>query len=197
MVDTDITQTVDDTATEAPAAAAEASPSGDAKADERHPEPVEGPALSPSQDEAEGPVLSEVEGLRQVLLDKERLLASLEEELERGEAENRRLRDEVERLRDEGERAQALAQDALARYRERLLASAPEVPEEMVKGQTVEELHSSLANAQDLVERVRRQLLAQSAAQRVPSGAPIRRGPDLSTLSPAEKISLGLGSPNP
>lgn len=181
MAETDINQTeVDATATEAPAAAAEAAPPDDAEVDELRPEL----ALSP----AEGPV----EGLRQALLDKERLLLSLEEELERGEAENRRLRDEVERLRDEGERAQALAQEALARYRERLLATAPEVPEEMVKGQTVQELHSSLANAQDLVERVRRQLLAQSAAQRVPSGAPTRRGPDLSTLSPAEKIAYAL-----
>lgn len=139
------------------------------------------------------------EGLRQRLQDKERLVedstrrvVALEEEVERQEAESRRLREERDQLGGKLAGVQAQAQEALARYREKLLTSAPEVPPELVKGDTVVEVEASLAAAQDLVERVRRQLLAQSAAQRVPSGVPTRRGLDLSTLSPAEKIALGL-----
>ena len=94
----------------------------------------------------------------------------------------------------EGERAalnERLAR-TVARYRTVLLAGSPEVPEEMVKGETVEEVDRSLASAKELVERVRKQLEARGQAERVPAGAPPRRRPDLSALSPQEKIAYGL-----
>lgn len=135
---------------------------------------------------------AEVEGLHQLLREKERVVVALEEEVEREEAKNRRLREEKEQLQQKLEETEAQAQEALARYRERLLTTTPDVPPELVKGETVTEVDASLAAAQDLVDRVRRQLLAQSATQRVPSGVPTRRGLDLSTLSPAEKIAHAL-----
>ena len=42
-----------------------------------------------------------------------------------------------------------------------------------------------------MVERVRSQLEAQASPERVPLGAPARSAPDLSALSPQEKILLG------
>ena len=81
---------------------------------------------------------------------------------------------------------------AAIRYRAALLAAVPEVPEELVQGQTVEELDASLASARRVVEKIAGQLESQAAAQRVPSGVPPRRGPDLGALSPREKILYAL-----
>lgn len=81
---------------------------------------------------------------------------------------------------------------AVARFREVLLAGATAVPEELVTGQTIEELEASLASGKELVERVKRQL-ASGAAERVPAGAPARSGLDVSGLSPREKIAYALG----
>lgn len=82
---------------------------------------------------------------------------------------------------------------AVAKYRAQLLSAAPEIPEELVKGESVEEVDAAFSAAHDLVERVRRKLEAQVASARVPAGAPARSGPDLSALSPKEKIAYALG----
>lgn len=78
------------------------------------------------------------------------------------------------------------------KYRALILAGAPEVPEELVKGETPDEVDAAFAAAREMVERVRQQLEAKAAAERVPAGAPIRSGPDLSALSPVEKIAYAL-----
>lgn len=87
-------------------------------------------------------------------------------------------------------------EQAVARYRGQLLAQTPEVPEELVKGETVAEVDASLTAAQKLVERVRRQLEAKLSAERVPPGAPARSRPDLSALSPKDKIAYALARPS-
>lgn len=85
---------------------------------------------------------------------------------------------------------------AVAKYRVQLLASAPEVPEEMVVGGSVEVVDAAFAAARDLVERVRRKLEAQAVLPvregRIPAGAPARSAADLSGLSPREKIAHAL-----
>ena len=81
---------------------------------------------------------------------------------------------------------------AAQRYRALILAGAPEVPEELVKGETVEEVDASFAAAQQMVAKVRRQLEATAQAERVPAGAPPRTLPDFGGLSPQEKIAYAL-----
>jgi outer membrane protein TolC len=81
---------------------------------------------------------------------------------------------------------------AVGKYRARLLAEAPEVPEELVRGDTPEEVEASFATARQVVERIKQRLETQVNAERVPAGAPARGLPDLSALSPAEKIAYGL-----
>ncbi len=78
------------------------------------------------------------------------------------------------------------------KYRALILAGAPEIPEELVRGETLEEIEASFRVAKEVVERVRRQLEARAAAERVPTGAPARSSPDLSALTPMEKIAYGL-----
>ena len=81
---------------------------------------------------------------------------------------------------------------AAGRYRELALASNPELPVEMVAGETVEEVEASLEAARQTVARVRQHLESQAEAGRVPTGAPPRSPPDLSGLSAQEKIRIGL-----
>jgi hypothetical protein len=86
--------------------------------------------------------------------------------------------------------------DVLGRYRALLLARDPDVPEELVHGDTVAELESSYERAAALVDRLRRRAAEQTAQDRVPAGAPARRGPETSALSSQKKIMLGLQRPN-
>jgi uncharacterized coiled-coil protein SlyX len=80
----------------------------------------------------------------------------------------------------------------VAKYRAAVLASAPDVPEELVKGETVEAIDDSLEQARGIVAKVRQQLEVEAEEKRVPAGAPPRTHQDLSALSPAEKIAYAL-----
>ncbi len=81
---------------------------------------------------------------------------------------------------------------AAAKYRDVALAASPELPAELVTGETIEEIEASIEAARRTVARVRDHLEAQAHVGRTPIGAPERRGPDVSRLTPAEKIRLGL-----
>jgi len=81
---------------------------------------------------------------------------------------------------------------AVAKYRAAVLATAPEVPAELVKGESINEIDTSLEQARGIVSKVRQQLEAEAEANKVPAGAPSRTPQDLSALSPAEKIAYAL-----
>ena len=81
---------------------------------------------------------------------------------------------------------------AVAKYRAALLATAPEIPTELVKGESIDEIDASLEQARGIVSKVRQQLEADAEANKVPTGAPERTPQDLSALSPAEKIAYAL-----
>ena len=81
---------------------------------------------------------------------------------------------------------------AVAKYRAAVMASTPGVPEELLKGETVEEIDASLELAQGIVAKVRQEFESDVAARSVPAGAPPRTLPDLSALPPGEKIAYAL-----
>ena len=82
---------------------------------------------------------------------------------------------------------------AIASYKALVIELNPGVPEELITGDTIEEIDKSLANAQTLIDRVRQGLEAEIAAAKVPAGAPQRAPVDLSALSPREKIQYAIG----
>jgi chromosome segregation ATPase len=123
--------------------------------------------------------------LEETLSQRDARIGDVEAALEQRESALREREEEFEEV------GAQLAQ-AVAVYRTSLLAAEPEIPEEMVQGSTVEEIEESLARARQMVEQVRTQLEAQASQERVPFGAPMRSAPDLSGLSPQEKILLGL-----
>jgi len=144
-------------------------------------------------------------------------LAAAQAELEQlqvaaadSEARAEHLESQVSELRDELARAQGEAlereeelgtqnealggqlRSAAERYRALVLESSPELPAELVAGETVEEIEASLERAHETVSKVRGHLESQAQAGRVPVGAPARSAPDLSGLSAHEKIRYGL-----
>jgi len=82
---------------------------------------------------------------------------------------------------------------AVSSYRALVIKSNPGVPEELVTGDSIEAIDKSLAGAQNLIGKVRKELEAEIAGARVPAGAPQRGTIDLSALSPKEKIQYAIG----
>ena len=108
------------------------------------------------------------------------------------QAELAEARGALESERASRERLEADLAAAVESCRQALLASAPELPAELVQGSTVAELEAAFASAKALADRVRQQVESEAAQERVPAGAPPRRGVDASALSSQQKILLGL-----
>lgn len=79
--------------------------------------------------------------------------------------------------------------EAVSAYKAVLSSANPAVPVHLITGDTIEAIDASLESATALVTQVRQSVEAEIAAGKVPAGAPARTAPDLSTLSPREKIA--------
>ena len=96
------------------------------------------------------------------------------------------------------ERAQTRA--AVARCREAVLAAEPELPPELVSGETLEELEGSLESARRAVAQIRERLSVQSEGERgFPVGAPARSDllPPFVPLPKLEQVRTGTGASRP
>ena len=130
--------------------------------------------------------------LRQTLSERENSLKQLETEIENA---NAKLKTHVTELAGRDKEVSDLRGKlggAAAKYRQIILSGSPEVPEELVKGETVEEIEVSFANARKVVERVKQGMEAHQQRERVPTGAPPRSPLDVSAMSPQEKIAYAL-----
>ncbi len=83
--------------------------------------------------------------------------------------------------------------EAIASYKTMVVQANPEV-EELIIGDTIEAVNASLSKAKVLVGKVRQGVEASILRARVPAGAPERTVPDLSTLSPREKIQHAINT---
>ena len=99
---------------------------------------------------------------------------------------------QIEALQASAADAEARASGGARRYREMVLAAEPDLPPDLVCGDSVDAVDESLARARQTVAQVRQRLEQQAQALRIPPGAPARSGPDLASLSATEKIRLGL-----
>jgi len=100
-----------------------------------------------------------------------------------------------EQLADARAQIEAL-QAAAAGAEARAATARDEVMAARAEHETVEEIDREFEAAQRVVgqlrEKIEREAVEQARAARVPPGAPARRGQDVSSLSPGEKIKLGL-----
>jgi len=125
----------------------------------------------------------QISKLEQAIADKDSQITSLKQVLAESEEQGKRLAD-------------SLAQ-AIAGYRSVAISANPKVPEELVSGDTIEAVDESLARAKKLVSKVRQGLEAEAMQTRFPGGAPVRTPPDLSALSPKDKIKYAVGGVSP
>ncbi len=86
----------------------------------------------------------------------------------------------------------SLAQ-AVSSYRALVVQANPDVLDELISGDSIEAINQSVEHAQHFISRVKQGLEAEAARTRVPTGAPQRTPPDLSALSPREKIRYAIG----
>ena len=149
---------------------------------------------------------AEVDRLQPIAADREARAAHLEETLAQLREEQSQLSaslgeaqaqvaardEELAGLRQGAEALQVSLKAAASKYRDVLLAGKPDVPPDLVSGETVEEVDQQLEAALRMVAQLRSHLESQAQALRVPTGAPARRAADLSALSPGEKIAYGL-----
>jgi chromosome segregation ATPase len=117
--------------------------------------------------------------LEQAVADKEGEIAGLKQSLAASQEQQKHLAD-------------SLAQ-AVSSYRVLAIEANPQMPEELITGDTIEAINDSLARAETLVSKVRQGLEAEALTTRFPADAPARTVPDLSALSPKEKIQYAIG----
>lgn len=142
---------------------------------------------------------SELDRMQGIAADREARAARLEseltelrEELAGAREQASALGGQAEELRTQNESLAEQVRGSALRYRELLLQQSPELPEELVTGESVAEIDAALERARETVSKVRGHLESQALATRVPVGAPVRSAPDHSGLSAEEKIKLGL-----
>lgn len=82
---------------------------------------------------------------------------------------------------------------AVTSYKAMVVKANPGIPEELVTGNTVDEVNAAVTKATTLVNKVKQGLAAEMAATRVPAGAPERTSVNLEALTPREKIQYALG----
>ena len=147
---------------------------------------------SPAGEELESSA-TRIAELEQLIASKERELAAKDSrisELEQAVADRD---NEIATLNQSLSELESGLSQAVEAYRALVVKANPAVPEELISGNSIEEIDQSLASAQVLVDRVRQELEVEIAAAKIPAGSPLRTPLDFSALSPKEKIQYAIG----
>lgn len=120
-------------------------------------------------------------------------IAELEQAVSEKDSEITALKQSVAELDEQVATASSSLAEAVLSYKGMIIASNPDVMGELISGDTTESIDDSLEKAKSLIGKVRQGLEAEISLARVPAGAPERRPPDLSALSPREKIQSAIG----
>ncbi|MBI4303306.1 MAG: hypothetical protein HY665_03075 [Chloroflexi bacterium] len=119
-------------------------------------------------------------------------LTELEQAVATGESEMAGLKQARAELEEKLKVAGASVAEAVGSYRAMVVQANPEVVGELISGDTIAAIDDSLKQAKALVSRVRQGIEAELSSARIPAGAPERTSPDLSALSPREKIQYAI-----
>jgi len=87
---------------------------------------------------------------------------------------------------------QATLDGALAEFKSLVVSANPLFSEELIQGNTLDEIKASVEKANAVVGKVKAGLESQANLTTIPAGAPAATPVDLSTLSSREKITRGL-----
>ncbi len=133
------------------------------------------------------------EALERELKAREATVGELQEALATRDTEIAGLKQTISEAEGKLSEINALLSQAVASYRELVVAAHPEIPPELITGDSVAEVDESLRSAEALVDKVKQGIEAETARTRVPAGSPPRMPLDLSVLSPREKIQYAIG----
>jgi chromosome segregation ATPase len=81
---------------------------------------------------------------------------------------------------------------AVSKYLDVVRSANPTIPQDVIVGDTIENIDAALAKAVTIAESVKSSLEAQAKETRVPAGAPTRTEISTEGLSPREKIAAGI-----
>ena len=124
--------------------------------------------------------------LEQKTADFEKLIADKESEIAALKTSESELQEKLSAL------SKSL-KEAVTSYKTRIIQMNPGITEELISGETIEAVETSLEKAIGLISRVKKSVEKEISHTRVPAGAPGRRTSDLSGLSPREKIQYAIG----
>ena len=81
---------------------------------------------------------------------------------------------------------------AVAKYLDAVRLANSTIPQDIIAGDTIEDIDASLAKAQTIAGAVKANLEARDKETKVPAGAPTRGEISLDGLTPREKIAAGI-----
>ena len=81
---------------------------------------------------------------------------------------------------------------AVSKYLSVVRSANPTIPQDVIVGDTIEEIDAALEKSITIAESVKSSLEAQAKETRVPAGAPTRTEISVEGLSPREKIAAGI-----
>jgi predicted nucleic acid-binding Zn-ribbon protein len=81
---------------------------------------------------------------------------------------------------------------AVSKYLDAVRLANPAIPQDIIAGETIEEIDASVEKAKAIASAVKANLEAQAKEAKVPAGAPPRGEISLEGLTPREKIAAGL-----
>lgn len=81
---------------------------------------------------------------------------------------------------------------AVSKYLGAVRVANPTIPQDIISGQTIEEIEASVQKALSIATAVKASLEAEAKQAKVPAGAPPRGEISLEGLSPKEKIAAGI-----
>ena len=149
------------------------------------------------QSEASWEKVAELENLiaqqDQEIASKDIRISELEQMTASLESEIANLNQAMGESNDNRDKLSESLKQAVAGYKTLVIQSNPGVPEELIAGDSIEAITDSLVSAKELVTKIRNGMEAEISLVRVPIGAPERAAPDLSALSPREKIQYAVG----
>jgi chromosome segregation ATPase len=135
-------------------------------------------------------VRADVERLTEDVADREARVQTMVAELESMRRGAEVARAEAAQVR---ESALETSRQVVDRYRAALLQSLPDVPPELIRGESLDDLDRAAALAREIATWARDQAQTAAAA-RIPAGSPARAAPDLESLSASEKIRMGISA---
>jgi len=81
---------------------------------------------------------------------------------------------------------------AISKYLDAVRLANSTIPQDIIAGDTIEDIDASLAKAQTIAGAVKANLEARDKEAKVPAGAPTRGEISLEGLTPREKIAAGI-----